>query len=185
MKNTYRYVWYLLAKAECNFKAPFKFHCSVEVLQSVHAGFSIAFVRVAVVEDWLQGQLAAVVTVAQLQGQMARALETEVPGQFSFWFRTCRGSGQRILHATTARTQKYRTTFLLMSDQLLEGEINEILGRRRNTVHLLICSTFYSNSETPLQDVINPNSHYKWIRKTLHFSSHVLCHPVLLCKCSI
>jgi hypothetical protein len=113
--NACIYVCYLLAKTKCDFKAPFKFHGSVEVLKSFHAVVSTAAVRVAVTEDWLQGLLAAVVTDAEIQGQMARTLETEVPGQFSFWFRTCRGSGQRILHATNARTQKYMTTFLLMS----------------------------------------------------------------------
>jgi hypothetical protein len=98
---------YLLAKAECDFQAPFQFCSPVEVLQGVHAGLSIAAARVAVAEDGLQSRLAAVVVVAQVQGQVTRTLEAEVPGQLCFRFRTCRTSGQRIPLATTARTQNH------------------------------------------------------------------------------
>jgi len=64
-------------------------------------------------EDGLQSHLAAVVVVTEVQGQVTRTLEAEVPGQLCFRLRTCRGSGQRILHATTARTQNHMTEFLL------------------------------------------------------------------------
>jgi hypothetical protein len=102
----YRNVQYLLAKAECDFEAPLQFRSPVEVLQSIHAGLSVAAAGIAVAEYGLQGHFAAVVVVTEVQGKMTCTLEAEVSGQLSFWFRTCRGRGQRILHATTARTQE-------------------------------------------------------------------------------
>ena len=83
----------LLAKAECDFETPFQVCRSVEVLQGLHTGLSVASARVTVAEDGLQSHLAAVVVVTQVQGQMTCTLEGEVPGQLCFRLRTCRGSG--------------------------------------------------------------------------------------------
>jgi hypothetical protein len=82
------FVLRFLAQAECNFEAPFQFRRSVEVLQGLHAGLSVASARVAVAEDGLQSYFAAVVVVTQVQGQVTRTLEAEVPGQLCFRLRT-------------------------------------------------------------------------------------------------
>lgn len=78
----------LLAEAECDLQTPLELRCPVEALQSVHAGLAAAVIHVAIAKHRVQGQLAAVVAVAQLQRQVARALEAEVPGQLALRLRT-------------------------------------------------------------------------------------------------